>query len=283
MAEDTKRAKLADRIGQFVAVPVTFINDTRISARAFRLFVVLRSYTSASNGDDAVFPGYQTLRERCGVSNFRFIAEALRELETLGWIERKKRFGRSTIYALNPTPVLHPSVVMDTDASTTPVCSTVLHPSVASVLHPLVEELEVLNQKEKNPEVERAPRKKRAVSGFSSVYTSHDDPRVAAYLEILARKQITATDAEIIQKRVSTDTSDVWREALGIFAANPSWRLDLASIIDRYERMVNAKRFTSKTDAPNYQNGAYKNAKPWSADGAMEILRARAAARGETI
>ena len=78
---EQKRSKLGDRIGQFVAVPVAFINDATVSARAFRLFVVLRSYTSTNNADDMVFPGYETLRAKCGFSNFRYIAEAIRELE----------------------------------------------------------------------------------------------------------------------------------------------------------------------------------------------------------
>lgn len=258
MADD-KRTKLADRIGQFVALPVTFINDTRLSADAFRLFSILRSYTSANDSADKVFPGYETLRVRCAFGSYRKVAAAVKELETLGWIERRKRFGNSTQYFLNARPtVLPPLVEMEAAASPTTVGSTVLPPSVATVLPTVVEEPEPENKKKKYPEVERGARKTRTPSGFASVYTAHDDPRVAAFLEILARKQITATDAEIIQRRVSTDTVDVWRDVLGIWAANPNWRLDLASIFDRYERTVNAKRYarnTSHTGAPAHGDG----------------------------
>ena len=281
MAEDTKRGKLADRIGQFVALPALFVNDTRVSVDAFRLFAVLRSYTSMSNATDKAFPGYETLRIRCAFGSYRNVARAIKELESLGWIERRKRFGNSAQYFLNPRPtVLPPLVEMEGAHSPTTVGSTVLPPLVASVLPTVVEELEVENKKKSNPEVERrGTRKTRTVSGFGAVYTSHDDPRVAAFLEILARKQITSTDAEIIQKRVATDTVDVWRDVLVLWAANPKWRLDLADMFDRYERTVNAKRFTSKTDAPNYQNGAYKNAMP-AGDKLAEALRMISAKEG---
>lgn len=249
MADD-KRAKLADRIGQFVALPVTFINDTRLSADAFRLFSILRSYTSANDAADKVFPGYETLRVRCAFGSYRKVAAAVKELEALGWIERRKRFGNSTQYFLNARPtVLPPLVEMEAATSPTTVGSTVLPPLVATVLPPLVEEPEPENQKKRYPEVEGAPRKKRTVSGFASVFTTHDDPRVSAFLEILAVKHVTATVAELIQKRVKTDTVDVWRDALTVFAAQPNWRIDLGNIFDRYDRTVNAKRFAKPAAA----------------------------------
>lgn len=240
MADD-KRAKLADRIGQFVALPVTFINDTRLSADAFRLFSILRSYTSANDAADKVFPGYETLRVRCAFGSYRKVAAAVKELEALGWIERRKRFGNSTQYFLNARPtVLPPLVEMEAATSPTTVGSTVLPPLVATVLPPLVEEPEPENQKKVYPEVERARRK---TSGFASVFTAHDDPRVSAFLEILAVKHITTTDAELIQKRVKTDTVDVWRRVLELWAAS-SWRpSNLAGMFERYEVETNAKRF----------------------------------------
>lgn len=98
---------------------------------------------------------------------------------------------------------------------------------------------------------------------------------MAAFLEILARKQITATDAEIIQKRVSTDTVDVWRDALTIFALEPSWQLRLENIIDRYERVANAKRVASKSGALSWQNGAHKNAAPDKLAEALRMISAK--------
>ena len=134
---DPKRATMVERIGYFATIPLNFINDTEVSDRAHRLYVILRSYTSPDR-DAMVFPGYETLRARCGWSNYRYVAQALRELETAGWIERKKRFGKSTMYSLNATPVLPTGVGM-TDV---PVLPT----GVAPVLHPLVEEQEPENK-----------------------------------------------------------------------------------------------------------------------------------------
>lgn len=281
MAEDTKRGVIVNRMGAFVAIPITFINDTRITNAGRCLYMLLGSYTSAKADEAIAFPSYETIMARLGWNSKHTVADALVNLLTTGWVERKRRFSSSSVYTINfaPNASSAESALLAVQKVHHQKCRKCTTDSAESALYP-----EVLQQEVPHPEVaRRGARKTRAVSGFGSVYTSHDDPRVAAFLEILARKQITATDAEIIQKRVATDTADVWREALSIFAANPSWRLDLASIIDRYERMVNAKRFTSNTGAPNYQNGASKNAKPWTADGAMEILRARAAARGETI
>jgi hypothetical protein len=203
----------------------------------------------------------------------------VRELEKAGWIERRKRFGKPTYYFLTQ-PVLQTGVEMDAPPVLQTGVASVLHPSVATVLQTGVEELEPKNQKKKYPEVER-PRRK--VLGFASVFTEHPDPRISAFLEILARKQITVTDAEIIQNRVSATEMDAWREALTAFAREPNWQLRMENIIDRYDRIVNSRRIASKSAPPNYQNGAYKHAMPDTATGAMEILRARAAARGETI
>lgn len=281
MAEDTKRGVIVNRMGAFVAIPITFINDTRITNTGRCLYMLLCSYTSAKADEPIAFPSYKTIMERMGWSSDHTVTDALRNLMASGWVERRRRFSSSSVYTINYAPSAISAESAEMGAQKV---RHQLRGKCATIGAESADQLEVLQQEVPHPEVaRRGARKTRAVSGFGSVYTSHDDPRVVAFLEILARKQITATDAEIIQKRVTTDTVDVWRDVLQIWAANPNWPLTLANIFDRYERTVNAKRFTSKTDAPNYQNGAYKNAKPWSADGAMEILRARAAARGETI
>lgn len=281
MADDTKRGVIVNRMGAFVAIPITFINDTRITNAGRCLYMLLCSYTSAKADEPIAFPSYETIMDRMGWGSKDTVADALRNLMGNGWVERKRRFSASSVYTINYAPgVSSPESGLltvrkpDYQKSGNQTIS-----SPESGRYP-----EVLQQEVPHPEVaRRGARKTRVPSGFGSVYTSHDDPRVAAFLEILARKQITITDAEIIQKRVTTDTVDVWRDVLQIWAINPNWPLTLANIFDRYERTVNAKRIASKSGATGYQNGTHKNATPWTADGAMEILRARAAARGETI
>lgn len=102
---DIRKSRLSDRIGAFTTVPDSFINDATISHEAFRLFVVLRQFTGAKR--DIAFPDYRTLKSRTGIGSFSTIANAVRELESRGWLKRQKRFGASTIYTLViPTPAV---------------------------------------------------------------------------------------------------------------------------------------------------------------------------------
>ena len=245
---EQKRSKLGDRIGQFVAVPVAFINDATVSARAFRLFVVLRSYTSTNNADDMVFPGYETLRAKCGFSNFRYIAEAIRELEATGWIERKRQFGRSTRYWLNPAPVLPTGVVIENVASPTPVGRISPTPVGSTVLPTGVGYPEVPNKNQKEQDVGGAP-PTVTVKGFGKVYTAHPDARVAAYLDIMGQPHITASNAQIILDRVSLEFVEVWKTVLVLWASSAWNPRNIAGMIERYEGDKNAKRFPKAASA----------------------------------
>lgn len=278
MAEDTKRGVIVNRMGAFVAIPMAFVNDTRITNAGRCLYMLLSSYTSAKADEAIAFPSYETIMKRLDWGSKDTVAAALLNLMQHGWVERKRRYGNSSLYTINYaagdsrpeiglSPVVRKADYQKSGKRTTDSPKSVHQPEVPR------------KQEGDYPEVERGAHKKRTVSGFASVFTTHDDPRVSAFLEILARKQITVTDADIIQKRVTTDTVDVWRDVLGIWAANPNWRIDLGAMFDRYERTVNAKRYQTPTAA----NGNGKHAMPDTATGAMEILRARAAARGETI
>lgn len=106
-------SKLSDQIGQFVTIPFSFIEQSsQLSHIAFRLFILLRYYTNGKTGDS--FPTYDLIQENTGMKR-RTIAKAIRELEAAGWIERKRRFGSSTIYTIKiPAPI---SAQMDTTIS----------------------------------------------------------------------------------------------------------------------------------------------------------------------
>lgn len=129
-------------------------------------------------------------------------------------------------------------------------------------------------------------RSSRKVSGFAVVHTEHADERVSAYLSILGQKQITDSNVEAILSRVSLETLAVWRDVLTIWAIGgdrgPYNATNFAGLFERYDAEVNSRRVKSMTPAPAYQNGN-KHAMPDIIDGAREILRQRAAARGETI
>jgi DNA-binding transcriptional regulator YhcF (GntR family) len=94
------KSVLVSKLGSFTAVPNAFIECQNISHEAFRIFVVLLSYTNSTTKDSIAFPSYETIKTRTCVKSYSTIAKALRELESAGWIERKKRFGQSTIYTI---------------------------------------------------------------------------------------------------------------------------------------------------------------------------------------
>lgn len=224
---DQKRSKMSDRIGQFVAVPVSFVNDMRISPRAFRLFVVLRSYTSANDGRDMVFPGYETLRARCGFSSYTFVALAVRELEKTGWIERRKRFGKSTFYYITQ-PVLQTGVETEEPPVLQTGVASVLHPSVGTVLHPSVDYLEPKNKNQKEQEPDPATAAARAagigsqssqriarnktklLAAKSRMQELEDAPAIAAHRRICGNQPMTLEQAEMIVASVNGTAETTW-------------------------------------------------------------------------
>ena len=91
-------AKLFNEWGAFAVIPYEFIDaSTAYSDQAFRLFVLLMRYTNGKTGE--AFPSYAHLQSLTGWST-KTIAKAIRELETAGWIVRKKQFSGPTHYTL---------------------------------------------------------------------------------------------------------------------------------------------------------------------------------------
>ena len=135
-----KRERLSDKIGAFTAVPNRFIEQSAtFSDAALRLFICLRYHTNQRT-DDA-FPGY----------------DAIRELEAAGWLERRKRFGQSTIYTITfpPEQVASSTPVCTTDesASSTPVCTVSSTPVCTTVVHPYVLEQDSSNKTQVNKSI----------------------------------------------------------------------------------------------------------------------------------
>ena len=96
--DDKSPARLVDRIGAFTAIPNRFIEESSgLSIHSKWLFIGLRFFASSQN--DCVFPSYDTLRSLTGLRR-EMISKGLRELSSAGWVTKKKRFGKSTIYTL---------------------------------------------------------------------------------------------------------------------------------------------------------------------------------------
>lgn len=89
-------SKLIDKIGTFTTVPNIVIRLwPNIGVDGMALFLYLRYRTNGQT--ETAFPGYDTIQKDTKLSRDR-IAKAIRSLEGVGVIERKKRFGSSTIY-----------------------------------------------------------------------------------------------------------------------------------------------------------------------------------------
>src|SRR5713101_3089061 len=90
--------KLSDLIGQFATIPNSFIlASIELSTEAKWLFVVLRYHTNSKTGN--AFPSYTKIREITGFQR-KTIAKSLKEFECAGWLTKQRRFGATTLYAL---------------------------------------------------------------------------------------------------------------------------------------------------------------------------------------
>lgn len=96
-------SKLVDQIGSFTTVPNSVIKRWgEIGLDAMGLFLYLRYRTNGQT--EVAFPSYDTIHAETGLSRNR-IARAIRVLEKAELVERRKRFGQSTIYTLKCPPV----------------------------------------------------------------------------------------------------------------------------------------------------------------------------------
>jgi hypothetical protein len=108
-------SKLSDRIGQFITIPVTVVKMfPLLSPEAVKIFVYLRFKTNSKT--DTAFPSYDSIQKDTKMSR-RKIARAIRELMTVGLVERRRRFSSSTIYTL-VLPKRISSTVATNDSST---------------------------------------------------------------------------------------------------------------------------------------------------------------------
>lgn len=239
--DDRLQSEVADEVQSFTQIQNSFIDDARISPAAFRLFVTLKSYTSGRSASKIAFPSYETICQKSGIASYATIARAIRELESLGWITRIKRYGRSTLYTLRASPTVSVGLQKLKDQSYK-ICNS--SPTVS------VEEQEVQNNKKKEQEVGGAPPAPLvSVKGFGKVYTSHPDARVAAYLDIMGQPHITASNAQIILDRTAPEHLEVWRNVLTLWASSAWNPRNIAGMIERYDGDKNAKRFPKAASA----------------------------------
>src|SRR5688572_12226302 len=90
-------ASLRDEIGDFVGIPVSFVEDDRQTAESRVVFMVLRYHTNRKR--KRAFPGYETIMREAGLSRQK-TAAGINVLVKTGWLLRHKQFARKTEYEL---------------------------------------------------------------------------------------------------------------------------------------------------------------------------------------
>lgn len=90
-------ASLKDEIGDFVAIPLSFIEDDHQTAESRVVFMVLRYHTNRRRKRS--FPGYETIMRETGLKRNK-TAEGLAVLEKTGWLVKHRQFGRASEYEL---------------------------------------------------------------------------------------------------------------------------------------------------------------------------------------
>lgn len=233
MTEDAKRGTITNRMGAFVAIPMAFVNDERITNAGRCLYMLLSSYTSAKADEAVAFPAYPTIMRRLGWGSKDTVAAALRNLIDTGWIERSRRSGTSSLYTINYAGVVRKPDYHQSENQTTGSPETRRYPEV------------------REQEVSPKPKTTRRVAGFGTVITEHTDERIAAYLTIL-KPEISAGNAEIIAKRIHPQTVAIWRDVLTMWAERGYNRTGFANMFEAYEKTLNQVRV---------KNGVHASAK----------------------
>lgn len=88
---------LRDEIGDFVGIPVSFMEDTEQTAESRVVFMVLRYHTNRKR--KRAFPGYETIMRESGLSRQK-TAAGIKALVSTGWLVKHKQFSRATEYEI---------------------------------------------------------------------------------------------------------------------------------------------------------------------------------------
>jgi len=110
-AAEPRQDRLIDKIGRFVAIPHTFVEDMpNLSPASVKLFLYLRF--RANNQTDEAFPSYDAIAKDTGLA-MATISKAIKGLEIRGWVKKKRRFSNSTIYEICTPSITSKNEVMD--------------------------------------------------------------------------------------------------------------------------------------------------------------------------
>jgi len=173
--------------GSFTIVPMELL-ESDLSQSARLVFIALISHVDHTRDEQRVYPGYEAIMKRSGISGRATISRAIDELEKRGWLRRTKRFSGSTIYTLT-----RPAVQNLNDSSSeiermgdSPVVQILNNSSSNSELHSFKNEtltrINQLDQENQNQRVPRRASRARVASGnpvASSDSVSEEKPKRA--------------------------------------------------------------------------------------------------------
>lgn len=218
--DDKNRGVIVNRMGAFVAIPVTFINDERITNAGRCLYMLLSSYTSAKADEAIAFPSYETIMKRLGWNSKHTVADGLKNLIGAGWVERRRRYGSSSVYTLNYAPETVAPVVQKVHHQKCGISTT----DSAESAH----QLEVHQPEVPKPEVDPATAAARAagigsqpsqriarnktklLAAKSRMEELEAAPAIAAHRRICGIQPMTLEQAEMIVSSVNGTAETTW-------------------------------------------------------------------------
>lgn len=163
-AAEPPRDRLSDKIGRFVAIPHTFIEDMpNLPPCAHTLFMYLRSCVNKDTGN--AFPAYKKIADETGLA-VATICKGLDALVKRGWIKKKRQYGKNTIYELTiPASSISKIEILDT-ADEAPVFQELKH-SISKIETSVFQKLKSNKNKAtriKEQEQQQAPQVKAAAA-----------------------------------------------------------------------------------------------------------------------
>lgn len=279
--DDTKRGVLVNRMGAFVAVPITFINDERITNTGRCLYMLLSSYTSAKSDGQIAFPSYQTIMKRLGWGSTQTVATALLNLMQHGWVERARRYGSSSVYTINYAPSADPLKIKlrkskdhDFENQNTD--------TLKSAHYLEVQKQEVLQQDveakqraadaaakaagiDKMPSlrVAKSKAKKAEANSQYDLGELENAPAIRVHRDVCGQQLITVEQARRIISQVNGTAETTWRDRLR-FWMGKGWRADTIDKHILYNETEN-KREEARKAKPSTPGASSVTAAQWAA------------------
>ena len=292
--DDSKRGVIVNRMGVFVAIPIAFVNDKRITNTGRCLYMLLVSYTSMKADEPIAFPSYETIMGRLDWGSKDTVAAALLNLMQHGWVERKRRYGNSSVYTINyaagpsrPEIGLSPAVrkadyqksgKQTTDSPESGHQLEVLgKPEVpdpdeeARARDEAARKAGIANSRSIRSKKAKAAAKKREADKYD-LEGYADNASVKTYLAIFEGVQLPRELAGLIAAGTVMDTDGAWAETCKEWAkGNPTTGKTWNPLsIDKMLTLYRAKRAQARANGPN--GGAPAVSK---ADAALALLRER--------